>query len=451
MRSLTLKLTLAFLIVGLTGALLVALFVGFRTRSEFDRFVLDRYQTDLVGDLALYYEEHGDWDDIESVWLHNPNRRRGPEFIRAPVTVADANGVVQFGGKNYRPGERLIEEDLKRAVSIQVDGEIVGWLSPPFSPRQAPMISSRLRPEADFLARVNQAILFSALGAAVIALLLGILLARTISRPVRKLTEATQRIAQGELGLQVEIRSKDELGELGLSFNRMSGDLARSSALRRQMTADIAHDLRTPLSVILGYTEALADDKLQGTPGIYGIMHEEARHLQHLIDDLRTLSLADAGELSLQRQPIAPRELLARVAATHGAKATDKQITVQVQADADLPTIDVDPDRMVQVLNNLMSNALRFTQEGGAITLGAKSDGGMVTLSVRDNGAGIAQADLPNIFARFYRGDKVRNVEEGESGLGLAIAKSLVEAHGGTISIESGLGAGTTFTIALPR
>ncbi|HEY54572.1 MAG TPA: HAMP domain-containing protein [Caldilineae bacterium] len=449
MRSLTLKLTLAFLIIGLTGAVLTALFVGFRTRSEFDRFVLDRYQADLVADLASFYEEYGAWSDLEAVLLRNPNRRRRPEFLRVPVVVADADGIVQFGGKSHRPGERLTESNLKRAVPIQVDGETVGWLWAPFLLQQAPMISPRLRPETVFLARVNQAIFFGALGAAVIALLLGILLARTISRPVRKLTEATQRIAQGELGLQVEVRSEDELGELGRSFNQMSSDLARSSELRRQMTADIAHDLRTPLSVILGYTEALADDKLQGTPEIYGVMHEEARHLQHLIDDLRTLSLVDAGELSLQRQPTAPRELLERTAATYASKARSKHITLSVEADADLPTINVDPDRMAQVLNNLVSNALRFTPEGGAITLGAKSDGGMVTLSVQDNGAGIAQADLSNIFARFYRGDETRNVEDGESGLGLAIAKSLVEAHGGTISVESRLGTGTTFTIAL--
>jgi signal transduction histidine kinase len=451
MRSLTLKLTLAFLAIGLTGVVLVALFVGFRTRSEFNRFVLDRYQADLVSDLALFYAEQDGWSGVEAVLLRNPDRQRGAEFMRAPVVVANANGVVKFGGKSHRPGEHLTEKDLKRAVAIQVNGATVGWLWLPFPSRQAPGISHRLRPEADFLARINQAILFSAVGATLVALLLGLFLARTISRPVLALTEATQRIAEGELGLQVEVRSKDELGELGRSFNQMSGDLARSSELRRQMTADIAHDLRTPLSVILGYTEALADGKLQGTPEMYEVMHEEARHLQHLIDDLRTLSLADAGELSLQRQPTAPRELLERVAATHGAKAAQKEITVQVQADAALPTIAVDPDRMMQVLNNLMSNALRFTTAGGTITLGAKADGGIVTLSVQDNGAGIPPEDLPNIFVRFYRGDEARNVEEKESGLGLAIAKSLVAAHGGTISVESRLGKGTTFTIALPR
>ncbi len=446
MRSLTLKLTLAFLVVGLTGVVLVSIFVGQRTQAEFSRFVLDRNQADLIASLSEYYQEYGSWENIDNIAVRTSLRRPGAEFVRAPVVLVDPDGIVVLGGRRYHPGQQIKAHDMEKTVAVEVNGEMVGRVLFAFP---AGPLSMRESPESTFLRSVNRAIIFGAVGSTFVALLLGLLLARTISRPVRALTEATQRIAQGELGLQVEVRSKDELGELGLSFNQMSGDLARSSELRRQMTADIAHDLRTPLSVILGYTEALADDKLQGTPEIYGVMHEEARHLQHLIDDLRTLSLADSGELSLQRQPIAPRELLERVAATHRAKAADKQIAVQVQAGADLPTIDVDPDRMVQILNNLMSNALRFTPEGGAIRLGAKSDGGMVYLSVQDNGAGIAQADLPNIFARFYRGDKVRNVEEGESGLGLAIAKSLVEAHGGTISIESGLGAGTTFTIAL--
>ena len=446
MRSLTLKLTLAFLVVGLTGAVLVAIFVGQRTQTEFSRFVLDRSQNDLMEGMVEYYQENGSWEDLEAIAIRSPFRRYGREFYQAPVILAEPDGTVVLGAKRYKPGQAMRPNDLERTVPVELEGETVG-LAMFTTPTGAQPL--RESPESQFLQRVNQAILFSALGATLVALLLGGLLARTISRPVRALTEATQRIAKGELGGQVEIKSKDELGELGQSFNQMSSDLARSSDLRRQMTADIAHDLRTPLSVILGYTEALADNKLQGTPEMYGVMHDEARHLQHLIDDLRTLSLADAGELSLERQPTSPLELLERVAATHAASTAEKRISMSVQADADMPTIDVDPDRMVQVLNNLVSNALRFTPEGGVIALGARAEDDQVYLTVQDNGAGIAPEDLPHIFARFYRGDEVRNVEEGESGLGLAISKSLVEAHGGKISVKSQLGTGTTFTIAL--
>ncbi len=425
---------------------MVALFVGQRTQTEFSRFVLDRGQTDLVEGLLDYFQKNGSWDGLEAIAIRSPMQHYGREFVRAPVVLAEPDGEVVLGNRRYRPGQSLSTEDLEKTIRIDIEGKTVGLVLFTSPTGSLPLKES---PESMFLRRVNQAILFGALGATLVALLLGLLLASTISRPVRALTEATQRIARGELGLQVEVGSKDEVGVLGQSFNQMSSDLARSSELRRQMTADIAHDLRTPLSVILGYTEALADNKLQGTPEMYGVMHEEARHLQHLIDDLRTLSLVDAGELSLERQPTLPLELLERVAATHAGIAAEKGISVQVQADAALPAIDVDPDRMVQVLNNLMSNALRFTPEGGVITLGARAEGDKVYLSVQDNGAGIKPEDLSKIFVRFYRGDEVRNVEEGESGLGLAISKSLVEAHGGKISVESELGTGTTFTIVL--
>ncbi len=448
MRSLSLKLTLAFLVVGLTGAVLVAVIVGLQTPRQFDQFMLDAYQADMVQNLARVYQQQGGWDNIAAIVIRTqPQRRGGPEFSQAPVVLVDENRVVVYGGRRYHTGEQLAEADLAKAVPITVNGQTVGRLlftsSDIFNPEREP-------PEAAFLRRVNQAILFGALGAAVVALLLGILLARSIAGPVRELTEATEAVAGGELGRQVEVRTSDEIGELAVSFNQMSQDLARGRTLRQQMTADIAHDLRTPLSVILGFTEALAEGKLAGNPEMYGIMHDEARHLQHLVEDLRTLSLADAGELTLNLQACEPRALLERAAAAHAAGAGEKQIRLVVEAPADLPPVNVDVERMAQVLNNLVSNALRYTPEGGEIKLSAAAEAGAIALQVRDNGAGIAPADLPYIFERFYRGDQARTVQEGESGLGLAIAKSLIEAQGGTIAAASELGRGTTFTLVLP-
>jgi two-component system, OmpR family, sensor histidine kinase BaeS len=286
--------------------------------------------------------------------------------------------------------------------------------------------------------------------ATAMALVLGLILARTLSRPIRALTAATRAMAQGALGTQVDIRSNDELGELGASFNQMSTDLARSLQLRRQMTADIAHDLRTPLAVILGYTEALNDGKFVGDPSIYAILHDEAQHLSRLIDDLRMLSLADAGELPLQRTPTAPRELLERAAAAHRVKAEEKGVNLTVAAATDLPRVDVDPERMQQVLGNLVSNALRYTPAGGEIALRGDVVEDKVTLQVQDSGIGIETSELPLIFERFYRGDRSRTSNTGESGLGLPIAKSLVEMHQGVITVASQVGEGTTFTIALP-
>jgi len=455
-RSLALKLTLAFIVVGFVGVALVAIFVGQRTQREFDQFVLNRYQLDLVDELTAYYQQNGSWDGINAILVRNDSRHLGRrELYPAPVTLTDAAKVVVYGGLRYQRGEQLTQQVSDQGVPIDVDGETVGWLLFDSFGDSVPSVPES--PESDFLERVNQAILWSAVGATVIALLLGALLARTISRPVRELTTATQVIAQGELGHQVPVRSKDELGQLAASFNQMSADLAQSTALRRQMTADIAHELRTPLSVIMGYTEALSERKLEGTPETFDILHEETRHLSRLVEDLRTLSLVDAGELPLTRRTVAPQALLERAASAYAVQAQRQEVSLQVGADQGLPEIEVDPDRMAQVLGNLVSNALHYTPAGGEILLSAGcchersgSHPDRLCLSIRDTGAGIAPEDLPHIFDRFYRGGESRHKEQGESGLGLAIAKSLVEAHGGTISAESALGEGTTFTISLP-
>ncbi len=445
MRSLTLKLTLAFLVVGLTGAFLVAAFVGRRTEAAFDTFVLDRNQAIILGLYADYYDEHEGWDGVER-WARR--ERRGPEqgpfgSISQGILV-DQNGVVISSGRRDMLGQPLAQQELDKAAPIIIDDAVVGAL---FFERRPPLPTNN--PAELFINRVRSAIVFGAFGATFIALLIGVLLARTITRPIHELTDATHRVADGELGHQVSAGGKDEIGELGRSFNRMSADLARSTRLRRQMTADIAHDLRTPLSVILGYTEALSEGKLRGSEQMYDVIHGEAQQLQHLIDDLRTLSLADAGELSLNLQPTAVMDIFERAARAHQIHAQEQGVSLVADASNDLPPVSVDPERMAQVLDNLISNALRYTPEGGHIQLTAFQSGSSVELQVSDDGAGIDPQDLPNIFERFYRADSSRQ-ENGESGLGLPIAKSIVEAHDGRIIVKSEPGTATVFTITLP-
>ena len=444
MRSLTLKLTLAFLIVGLTGAVLVAAFVGRRTERAFDTFLLDQNQALVLRLYIDYYEENDSWEGV-----HEWARQERPPFMHGrgqmPLgTLLDENGIIIRDGRRDRLGERLQESDHSAAIPIIVDGSVVGSVF--FDKRPPPQINT---PETLFRERLRIALLLGALAATGVALIIGVLLARTITRPIHELTDATQRVAEGELGHQVRASGKDEIGELGRSFNRMSTDLARSTQLRRQMTADIAHDLRTPLSVILGYTEALSDGKLHGSEQMYQVIHGEAQHLQHLIDDLRTLSLADAGELSLNLAPTKPIDMLERAASAHQGQAQEKGVSLLVDADSNLPSVDVDPERMAQVLGNLISNALRYTSAGGRIDLRGEQTNHAIQLMIGDDGAGIAADALPNIFERFYRADSSRQ-DNGESGLGLPIAKSIVEAHGGSIAVSSQPGFGTTFTITLP-
>jgi signal transduction histidine kinase len=259
-----------------------------------------------------------------------------------------------------------------------------------------------------------------------------------------------QALARGDLKQEVPVRSADELGDLTQAFNRLSADLARSNEQRRQMTADIAHDLRTPLTVINAYIDGLRDGVFKPTPERFEAMHTEAQHLQHLVEDLRTLSLADAGELPMQRVPVALPALLERLVAACALQAEASGIALRASSEPGLPEILADPERMMQVLGNLVTNALRHTPSGGRITLSAGMRGSVVALAVQDTGAGIAPEVLPNIFDRFYRGDSARSAQDGESGLGLAIAKSITEAHGGTLEVRSQPGRGMTFTVLLP-
>ncbi|MEZ4712834.1 MAG: ATP-binding protein [Caldilineaceae bacterium] len=448
MRSLGLKLTLAFLIVAILSVALVAILIGQRTMREFDQFVSDRFQHTLVEQLTDYYAANGSWRGL----LNERRRDPGPRFTRtrpdlAGVTLLDANQNVVFSNVPKGAAGAPFPNGTYKEVALKVNDQVVGWLRLNLPSDNRVLIAGS--PELAFLNRVRLATIFSAAAASLLAILLGWLLARAISKPVRELTLATQAVAQGQLGHQVTIHSNDEIGQLAASFNQMSSDLARATQLRRQMTADIAHDLRTPLSVILGYTEALHDGKLSGDDEIYETLHNEAKHLNHLIDDLRLLSLADAKELPLNLVEIEPADVLQRAAAAHQIRAQQAGVTLEVDAATDLPTITADPERLTQVLGNLINNAIRYTAAGGVICLLAETQAKTVLLRVQDNGVGIDPADLPYIFDRFYRGDRARQ-NSGESGLGLAIAKSIVEAQGGTISVESTPGVGSTFTLALP-
>ncbi len=450
LRSLSVKLTFAFLVVGLAGIMLVALFVWERTHTEFNRFVYDQNQNFFLSILAEYYTINHSWDGVEKHFLpHGAPPTLDENGPRPQVigTLVDVNRLVVIGSKHNRVGLPVSDHDFSRAVPLTIDnGQIVGYFI--FDDRFGDSRTATT-PENVFLHNVGEAIFFGGIGATVFALVLGVLLARTLARPISELTAATRVVAGGDLGHQVKVRSKDELGELAKSFNQMSLNLENARKLRRQMTADIAHDLRTPLSILLGYTEALSDGKFNGTPEIFQVMHNETKHLSHLIDDLRTLSLADAGELHLTLQWCAPHELLERIVAAHQAQAGQKGVALVMNALPDLPLVQVDPERMVQVLGNLVSNALRFTPDGGQITLSAAAKADTLLLRVVDTGCGIAPEDVPYIFDRFYRADQSRHQYQGESGLGLAIARSIVEAHGGGITVESTPGVGTTFTITL--
>jgi signal transduction histidine kinase len=346
---------------------------------------------------------------------------------------------------DFRRGTRAPKNVIDKGEPIEIDGKIVGTI---LSPPQAVNLSPE---ERTYLERTNRALWMATGGAVLVALIVGVLLARSLTSPVRALTRATQRMESGELEQRVKIASKDELGQLAQAFNQMSNQLAEKDRLRQQMTADIAHELRTPLTVIAGYAESMQEGVLAPTEERLALINHEIEHLQRLVEDLRTLSRADAGELALNRQSVSPAELLKQATATYRHQAEQKQINLSLDIEPDLPNIFVDETRLMQVLSNLVSNAIRHTPENGRISLnGHRHENGWIALKVSDTGPGIAAKDLPHVFERFYRADESRTESDGGSGLGLAIAKAIVEAHGGKIEIESKLGEGTVFTVLLP-
>jgi two-component system sensor histidine kinase BaeS len=446
--KLTQKLTLALLLISLIAIGLAAVFVWTATSLEFSQYLVNQRQTDFVSVVTEYYQTNGNWTGVDtalrSQGLLPPFTEPGsPPPDPQPFALVDQNRVVIIPGGEYQPGQKIQRGVLEKGIGIEINGLVVGTV---LTTGETP---TRNAIEDKYVTSVNRSLLIAAFGGGVLALFLGLLLARSLTQPLRDLTAATHALASGALEQQVPVRSKDELGELAASFNQMSADLARANQSRRQMTADIAHDLRNPLTVISGYLESLQDGKLQPTPERFATMQTEVRHLQHLVEDLRTLSLADSGELALHRQTVASRELLFRVAAAYQHQAEQQRINLKVETEPGLAEISLDPERMEQVLGNLVSNALRYTPEGGEIRLSGKQVAGQVILGVEDTGNGIQPEVLPNIFERSYRGDPSRS--GNESGLGLAIVKSIVELHGGRVQVSSeGAGKGSRFLIFFP-
>ncbi|MAS33132.1 MAG: histidine kinase [Anaerolineaceae bacterium] len=439
-RSLTFKWVVTLLLSSLTGVILVGLFAYRTTVNEFDRLRMEQIKTAFVSELASVYEVRGSWAGLDSLV---PDNRRPADEERQLFTLADADGVIVLSVGPFKVGDRLSPRQLEEGDPVIVDGEQVGTALLALPP---PGLNPR---EQLYVDRTNQALVIGALGAGVVALLIGIILSQQFLRPLSELRTAIAAMRQGDLNQQVQVRSRDELGELAQTFNDMSAQIHRANQLRKQMTADIAHDLRTPLMVMSGYLEALRDGILQPTPERFEAMHQEAVILKRLIEDLKTLSLADAGELRLIYQSLSPRDLLEQVKQSFDTLAAESDVRVEIDAPADLPPMRADRERMVQVLTNLVSNALRYTPAGGKIVLRARQNGGNMQLVVEDTGSGIPPDKLPNIFERFYRVEESRHQSEGESGLGLAIAKSIVEAHKGLISADSQVGVGTSMIITL--
>jgi signal transduction histidine kinase len=255
---------------------------------------------------------------------------------------------------------------------------------------------------------------------------------------------------EGDLTQRVPVGSPDEIGELARAFNAMAESLGRTERLRRTLVTDVAHELRTPLTNVRGYLEALRDGVAEPTPALIASLHDEAVLLGRLVEDLQELTLAEAGQLHLDRAVWTLDDLVGSAVELARPRALEKGVALRAEFPPDLPAVDVDRTRIGQVLRNLLGNAITHTDAGGEIVVSAARGHGEVEVRVHDTGAGIPPEHLPHVFERFYRADRSRARATGGAGIGLAIVKELVQAHGGRVGIDSAPGRGTTVTFTLP-
>lgn len=310
---------------------------------------------------------------------------------------------------------------------------------------------------ANFQAAVSEALFLAAAAALLAAVVLSLLVSRRVVDPVRGMMAASHRMAEGNYGERVGLRGSpapeemDELDQLAVSFNQMAARLERTEVMRRELIGDVAHELRTPLSAIRGWLEGLLDGVLPADEANLLRIHQEASRLQRLVDDLQELSRVEAGAFELKVRPISPANLVKHAVDRLGRQFEEKGVKLVVGLPSDLPLVLADEDRIGQVLSNLLGNALQYTPARRAVEVGACRQDDRVVFEIRDEGIGIPAEHLSHLFTRFYRVDRSRARPGGGSGIGLTIAKHLVEAHNGRIWAESpGPGQGSTFHFTLP-
>lgn len=457
MPSLFTRGMLAFLVVILVAVGSVALLTGRVTETAFRRYALTRsgMWEELTERLGSYYRERGSWEGIQDalVTLHAQGSRVRNREVGVPVAppvvdfrIADVDGQVVADTRGVARGT-LSHSNLEDGVSIEADENVVGYLLPALGGRPAWPLDAA---QSAFVSRVRRTIWVGAAAALTVALILGGLLFRSITAPLRELTAASEAIARGNLSARADIGGRDEVAQLADAFNSMASSLHRMEEARRNQTADIAHELRTPLTVLQGTLEAMLD-------GIYPTNCEnlaaalgQTHTLGRLIEDLRLLALADAGRLHLKRNCLDLSTLLEEIVEAYQPQAQERGIALEARIPADFPNVCVDRDRLTQVVGNLLSNSLHYVPRGGRVRVAIETLNGQVQVSVIDNGLGVSPRDLPHVFDRFWRADAARRRTTGGSGLGLSIVRHIVEAHGGRVWAEETPDGGLTVAFALP-
>ncbi|HEV2580209.1 MAG TPA: ATP-binding protein [Ktedonobacteraceae bacterium] len=307
----------------------------------------------------------------------------------------------------------------------------------------------------DFLGTLFAALAVAAIVATVTSLAISLFVARRITGPLRQMTQASERISAGHYAERIEIapvHATDELGQLASSINALAVALEQTERRRLEVIGNVTHELRTPIATLEGYLEGLLDGVIEPTPRTWAMLHTEAGRLRRLVDDLQELSRAEARQIPFSLQSVAPQRLVQDALEPLEGQFAEKGLDLQTYLPQDLPPVKADPTRAVQILTNVLVNALRYTPAPGRVEVAVSREEGVVAFKVSDTGTGLSPEQLAHIFERFYRVDKSRSRAFGGSGIGLTIAQSLAQAMGGEIRVESaGLGQGSSFTLTLPQ
>jgi signal transduction histidine kinase len=442
-NNLNFRLFLAFALVIIVVVGSAFFFAHQNTRIEIGRLAerVEEMQTRrLEIELMNQHLRHGNWEDVQPLvtqWGRLSGRR---------IILTDLSDTVVADSESEKVGELFFAEKPGLPIVPPWENGTIGTIY--VDPMEAPDVNTAALQIT--YKTTGRFFLWGGLLAVAIALLLTFVLSRRILAPVKALTIAARKFGKGDFSQRVHSADKGEVGELAESFNLMADNLENAEQLRRNMVADIAHELRTPLSNLKGYLEAINDGMIKPDKDTIHLLHEETTTLSRLIDELQELSMADAGELKLCRQQENLYKLIEDSVKAIQSRADEKGLAISTDLPPGVPNISIDIHRIKQVIRNLLDNALAHTGRGGSIKISALYDKDTVNISVADTGEGIPSEDLPNIFERFYRVDRSRTRATGGSGLGLTIAKRLVEAHGGHIYVASEPGEGSTFTITLP-
>jgi signal transduction histidine kinase len=381
--------------------------------------------------------------------------------LPGPVVVVDASG---------RPlgGDLAVPPTVRRALNGDIDTGTVGnqeYLGVPVVRQNAVVgavylahqfegggLLGAVRSTARLFRSFWWQFLLAGAVAAFIALFLARILARGMTQPLRDMARAARQMARGEYRTTVRVRSRDEVGQLANAFNRMAGEMEGLERLRRDLVANVSHELKTPISALRAHLENLLDGVEEPNPALLAVMLQQSDRLTRLVDQLLDLSRMESGDLPLSLEPVQLSGLVDRVMSEVAVARPERARTLRAhnEVPSDLPGVPADPERIHQVLFNLLDNAFRFTPDGGSVTVRAVVEDGSCEVSVEDTGPGIPKEHLPLVFERFYRVDPSRSRGDGGTGIGLAIARSIVDAHGGRIWAESVEGSGSVFRFVLP-